>query len=74
VIFLICPQSKADNYDEARKKASEALYKQSGMDKIVKELEKKYVPKSVKKYGGWLLAIQDSIVNEQIRYSWTYTF
>jgi hypothetical protein len=74
VIFLICPLAKADSSKEAIRKASEALYIQSGMDKVVKQLDKKYTPKVVKKYGGWLIAIQDSVVNEQIRYKWEFTF
>jgi hypothetical protein len=74
VIFLICPISKADDKKEAVKKASEALYKQTGLDNMMHELDKKYTPEYVKKYGVWLIIIQDSLVNEQIKYKWVYTF
>lgn len=74
MIFLTCQNSYASNYSEAAKKASEAFYKQSGLDVMVNKVEKRYIPKTVKVYGGWLIAVQDCIVNERFTYIWRHTF
>lgn len=72
MIFLICPVVKADDEREAIKKASEALYKQSGLDKMVDEYSKKHTPELVKKHGGWILVLQQTVVHKQIKYEWTW--
>jgi hypothetical protein len=73
-ILSFCSISNASNQEDALKKVAEAFYIQSGIDKVVEKLDKKYTPEVVKEYGGWLLVIQDSVVSKQISYKWEYKF
>lgn len=41
---------------------------------MVKDLKKKYVPKVVEKYGGWLVVSHEVIAKQQIKYVWEWTF
>lgn len=70
--FLICPQVKANEESEAIRKAGEAFYIQSGLDKVVKELDRKYTPEYVKQYGGWLIVAHKAVVEKQIGWKWTW--
>ena len=74
MISLIFLQSNASNQEDALKKVAEAFYIQSGIDKVVEKLDKKYTPKVVKEYGSWILVIQDSVVRKQISYKLEYKF
>lgn len=60
--------------NEAVNKAATAFYKQSGLELVYKNLEKKYVPTVVKKYGGWLIVIHEGYTHKQFMYSWEYKF
>ena len=67
-------KAQATNEDEAYRKAGEAFYKQSGLDKIIDRLDKRYVPEFVHKYGGWIYLVQDSYSTQQVKYVWRYEF
>ena len=74
VIFLICQQVKANSEQQAVKAASEAFYKQTGMDSMVNGLKKKYVPKTVQQVSGWLVVGYDMVARQEIKYVWEWTF
>lgn len=64
--------ARASNEEEAIRKAGEALYIQSGINKVVEKIDLKYTPEVVKKYGGWIAITQKVIVERQISYKWTW--
>ena len=72
LIFLTCQTAKADNEQDAYKKASEAFLKQTEIDKMVTDYAKRYTPEFVEKYGGWLIPIQQMVVEKQLNYKWTW--
>ena len=72
MLFLTCQITKANNEEEAIKKAGEALYIQSGLNKIVEHLDKQYTPKIVKEYSSWLFLIQKAAIEKQISCKWAW--
>lgn len=65
----------ADNDTQTRRalrKASEAFYKQSGLDKRVRYLEKKYIPRPVREVGGWVFWGVDVYNKRMITYTWEF--
>lgn len=64
--------ASSDNTEKALIAIGKASYKQFGVDKKVKKLEKEYVPKEIRKHGKWI-AIGIKLVNEKkISYEWTF--
>jgi hypothetical protein len=78
MVAMMMPQmslannNNQDNYKQAAQALSEALYKETGLDKKVKKLEKKYINKDLKKYGGYTILIADIVVNQRVQYEWKF--
>lgn len=60
------------NYDDAYKALGKATYIESGADKIVKRVEKKYTPQVVKEYGGWIAGILKVMSDQRISLEWKF--
>jgi hypothetical protein len=71
-MVLLCCSAGADDYREAFKQAGKALYKHSGIDERMYELERRYVPEYVRKNGGPLVAIADVLLNKRVSFKWTF--
>ena len=69
---LANPRSNEDNYKQALQAIGEATYKQTELDKKVKKLEKKYLNKDLKKYGGYTILITDIMINQRFQYEWKF--
>ncbi len=66
------PSGQALPDQDASRYAAKALYKQLGLDKSVKRLEKTYVKGDLKKYGGYLgLGIRIA-TEKRISYTWRF--
>lgn len=72
-LILLSLQSKADSEAMAIKKATKALYKQTGLDKHIKRLEKEYIPEIIRN-NGWVLALGDAVIKKQykVKYEWKF--
>lgn len=57
---------------DAAKAVMKATYKQTGMDKVTKNLEKKYISDDLRFYGGYLAVIAKMIQEKKISYEWRY--
>lgn len=57
---------------DAIKALGKATYVQTGTDKIVKNAERKYTPKLVKEYGGWIAGIAKILNDKKISFEWTF--
>jgi hypothetical protein len=62
----------ASNEQDAYRAIMKASYIQTGMDKQVKNIEKKYTPNYVKEYGGWITLTGKVITSKKISYEWTF--
>lgn len=62
----------SSNTQEAIKAVGKATYKQTGIDKRVKKLEKKYIPEQLREYGGWITMIIKVSSERKITYEWTF--
>lgn len=65
----------AGNYEDALKAAGKATYIQTGTDKVVNNLEKRYEPAFVKeyeKYEGWIVGIMKVTTEQKISLEWTF--
>jgi len=58
--------------DDAYKALGKATFVQTGTDKIVKQFEKRYTPKAVKEYGGWIAGIMKVVNDQKISFEWTF--
>lgn len=65
-----------DHYIDASRTAWDAGYEQSGLKKMVdkrmQDLEKKYVPKEVEKYGSATAIVIKVIVQKQLTLTWSF--
>lgn len=57
---------------DALKAVAKATYLQTETDKVAKELEKKYVSKKVKEYGGWITGTARIVHEQKISFEWTF--
>lgn len=64
--------SKDQKYKEATKHAVEASYKQTGLERKVQDLEKKYTPKWVSEHVGWALVVTKAAVENKVVIKWTF--
>lgn len=62
----------AGQAEDAYRALAKAIYVQTETDKVVKDLEKRYTPKIVKEYGGWIAGITKVMVEKQISLEWTF--
>jgi len=58
--------------EDAYKALAKATYIQTNSDKKLKEIEKKYIPKELKEYGGWITGTTKIIVDKKISFEWTF--
>lgn len=73
--LLLTPSLKAndnEDYERALKAIGKIAYKEYNLDKKVKELEKKYIDKDLKKYGGYTILVADIVINQRIKYEWKF--
>lgn len=63
------PASESSN---AYKALIKATYIQTDSEKLVKEFEKKYIPKIVKEHGLWITTTTKVIVEKKISMEWTF--
>jgi hypothetical protein len=65
-----------DRYVDAAKQSFNAGYEQSGLkkniDKELKDLEVKYVPKDVEKYGSVTVIVIKVIFQKELSLSWSF--
>jgi predicted nucleic acid-binding Zn finger protein len=63
---------QADEYQIAVRKAAHAYYKYSDLDDYFRELERRHVPREVKKYGGTIAAVTTLVIEKRITMKWTF--
>jgi hypothetical protein len=57
---------------DAVKALIKASYKQADIDKHVKTLEKKHVPKELKTWGGYTVMVARIVTEGKISYEWRF--
>lgn len=65
-------RSPAQDEKQAWTAFMKATYIETGMDKKVKRIEKKYIPEKVRIYGGWTAQIIKIQQEKKISYEWTF--
>lgn len=65
-------RSPASEEQNALKALAKATYIQTETDKKVRELEKKWTPEMIKKYGGWLAGITKVVSEQKVSFEWTF--
>lgn len=68
----VSSRAPAGDYRDALTALSKATYIQTGTDKVAKHLEKKYVPKEVEEYGGWITVMTKVAVEKKVSLEWTF--
>lgn len=65
-----------DRYVDAARKAWDGGYVQSGLkpmvDKRLKDLERKYVPKEIEKYGSATAIVLKVVIQQQLTLTWSF--
>lgn len=64
--------ARARGEEDAYKALAKATYIQTGTDDMVSVLEKRYTPKVVKEYGGWIAGIAKVMNDRMISFKWTF--
>lgn len=62
----------ASEKKDAYKALAKATYIQSGANKRLKELEKEYIPKPLKEYGGIISGATKIMTEKKISFEWTF--
>lgn len=57
---------------EGFRTAYKAAYKQTGLEKMARETEKRYVPKDLRLYGGWTMAVVKAVTEQRITFEITF--
>lgn len=65
-------RSPAGDYRDAATALAKATYIETKTDKMMKTLEKKYVPKKIEEYGGWITAMTKIAVEKRVSLEWTF--
>lgn len=65
-------QAYANPEEEALKHIGKACYKEFQIDKFVKQIEKRYLPEELKKYGGPIGVGIRIIAEQKVAYTWTF--
>jgi galactokinase len=71
-INISTTRSPASKTHDAYNALVKATYLQTGTDKIAQDLEKKYVPKKVKEYGGWITGMIKIVRDQKVSFEWTF--
>lgn len=72
LLLLVSLNCYANDEQEALSKAGKALYYQLKLQDIVNKLDKKYTPKTVKEFGGWLVIVRQIASEKQLKYTWEW--
>lgn len=69
-------KTQHDTYMDAARTSFDAGYVQSGLkpmvDKRLQDLERKYVPKEIEKYGSATAIVLKVIVQQQLTLTWSF--
>ena len=74
-VAILLPSIALANNEQAEKAlryASLAYYKQSGLEKRAKYLERRYIPDPVREYGGWVVWGVGVYQKKMITYRWEF--
>lgn len=63
---------RADDYQDALRKAALATYKYNGWDERARELDKRYVPNFIHEYGGPAAALVTLCIEHRISWKWSF--
>jgi hypothetical protein len=66
------PQGEILPDQDAPRYAIKAIYKQAELDKAVSRIEKQYLPKPWKKYGGYVILGTTLATQKRISYTWRF--
>lgn len=58
--------------DQAPRYAAKALYKHLEWDQHVNRLEKRYLSKDLKKYGGYVILVTRVATERRVSYTWRF--
>lgn len=73
IVGSIAMTSPSDSdVSPAMNNALKASYMNSGIDKYIRKLEKKLIPKDVKTYGSWLYTTFKIVSEKRITYEFTF--
>jgi hypothetical protein len=74
LVLSVAINTRAPSSDtrDALAAVAKAGYIQTGLDKKVKVLEKKYVPEVVRENAGWMTLIIKITNEKKISYEWTF--
>jgi hypothetical protein len=62
----------ASEADDAYKALAKATYIHTGTDKQIKAFEKRFTPKIIKEYGGWVAGITKVVTEKKVSFEWTF--
>lgn len=62
----------ASEYRDGATALAKAMYIETKTDKMVKNLEKQYVPKKVEEYGAWITAVSKAAIEKKVSVEWTF--
>lgn len=62
----------ANDKSQAIKYSARAYYIQSGLDKNMREFEKRIVPKDLRIYGGWIANIVKMSLERRVTYEYSF--
>lgn len=71
-IILLTGLAKASDHDKAVREASKAAIKQFELDRKAKMLERRYIHKDVRFYGGYVIQLADIMAQKRISHTWTF--
>ena len=58
--------------DQAARYAAKAFYKHMEWDRHVNRLEKRYLSKDLKKYGGYVILVTRVATEQRVSYTWRF--
>lgn len=64
--------TQAEEYKRASKAVAEIYYKESGVDKMIKQYEKRYLNEDVRYWGGHAAVILKIATEHQIVFKWDF--
>jgi hypothetical protein len=71
-VSITSVRTPSSNQKDAYKALSKAMYIETGANKQVKELERKFIPKKVREYGGWITGTVKLMTEKKISLEWTF--
>lgn len=52
--------------------AYKAAYKQTGLEQMVRIKEKRYIPKELRLYGGWTMAVVKAVTEQKVTIEYSF--